>query len=83
MSMVTADARGMHAIRMGDWKYIDNTTPQAWSEGKQGTFKNVEPQLYNLADDPSESVNLVDEKPDIARQLARELNRIRKSRVTR
>jgi len=83
MSMVTADARGMHAIRMGDWKYIDNTTPQAWSEGKQGTFKNVEPQLYNLADDPSESVNMVDEKPDIARQLARELNRIRKSRVTR
>ena len=83
MSMVTADARGMHAIRMGDWKYIDNTTPQAWSEGKQGTFKNAKPQLYNLADDPSESINMVDEKPDIAKELARELNRIRKARSTR
>jgi len=83
MSMVTADARGMQAIRMGDWKYIDNTTPGAWSEGKQETFKNVEPQLYNLADDPSESTNLVDKKPDVARKLAEELNRIRKARLTR
>jgi len=82
-SMVTADARGMHAIRMGDWKYIDNTTPEAWSQRKHGTFKNVQPQLYNLANDPSESTNLVDEKPDIARELASELNRIRNARSTR
>ena len=81
--MVTADARGMHAIRMGDWKYIDNTTPQAWSEGTQGTFKNVRPQLYNLADDPSESMNLVDERPEIAKRLVSELNRIRRTRSTR
>jgi arylsulfatase A-like enzyme len=82
-SMVTADARGMHAIRMGDWKYIDNTTPQTWAEEKQGTFKNVKPQLYNLADDPSESINLVDQKPEIAKELTRELNRIRNARSTR
>ena len=82
-SMVTADARGMHAIRMGDWKYIDNATPQAWSQGKQVTFKNIKPQLYNLADDPSESINLADEKPDITKELARELNRIRNTRSTR
>ena len=81
-SMVTADARGMHAIRMGAWKYINNVTHQAWSEGKQGTFKNAKPQLYNLADDPSESTNLVDERPDIAKKLARELSRIRKARST-
>jgi arylsulfatase A-like enzyme len=81
--MVTADARGMHAVRMGDWKYIDNATPQAWSEGKQGTFKKVEPQLYNLADDPSESINLVDKKSEIAKALSEELNRIRKARSTR
>ena len=81
--MVTADARGMHAIRMGDWKYIDNTTPQTWSQGKQGTFKNVKPQLYNLADDPLESVNLVGQKPEIAKKLANELNRIRNARSTR
>jgi len=82
-SMVTADARGMHAIRMDDWKYIDNTTPQAWSEGKQGTFNNAKPQLYNLADDPSESTNLVDDRPEIARKLARELDRVRIARSTR
>jgi hypothetical protein len=68
---------------MGDWKYIDNTMPQAWSEGKQGTFKNVEPQLYNLAEDPAESTNLIGQKPDIARKLATELKRVRNARSTR
>jgi len=82
-SMVTADARGMHAIRMGNWKYIDNTTPQAWSQGERGTFKNAKPQLYNLTDDPSEDVNLYAKKPEIARALSEELSRIRRARSTR
>ncbi len=82
-SMVTANARGMHAVRMGDWKYIDNSTPHAWSHGKRGIFKNVKPQLYNLAEDISESVNLAVQRPEIAEEMARELNRIRNARSTR
>jgi arylsulfatase A-like enzyme len=81
-SMVTADARGMHAIRIGDWKYIDSTTPQVGAQGKQGTFKNIKPQLYNLVDDPFESINLVSQKPEVAKKLTRELNRIRNARST-
>ena len=83
VSMVTADVRGMHALRRGDWKYVDNATPQAWSQGIRETFKNVEPQLYNLTDDPAESNNLADQKPEIVNELAEELNRIRNAQATR
>lgn len=82
-SMVTANARGMHALRKGNWKYIDNATPQAWSQGKPGTFKNARPQLYNLADDPAETQNLADAKPEIVNELAKELNRIRRMQASR
>lgn len=82
-SMVTANAKGMHALRMGTWKYIDNTTPQAWPQGKSGSFKNVKPQLYNLSDDPSESKNRLDEAPELARKMMMELQRIRNASSTR
>jgi len=75
ISMVTADVKGIHAIRKDNWKYIDNTLPQ----GK----KNGKPQLYDLAADPSESTNLYDKKPEIANKLLDELNRIRKVKSTR
>ena len=83
VSMVTADARGMHALRRGPWKYIDNSTPEAWSGDGRGVFKNVKPQLYNLADDPGESRNLADQKPEMVNELAAELDRIRKAGATR
>ena len=74
-SMVTADAKGMHAIRRGNWKYIDNTTPLDKKKGKA--------QLYDLTADPSESANLYDKKPEIAKKLLGELNGIRKAKSTR
>jgi arylsulfatase A len=77
-SMVTADANGMHAIREGNWKYIDNTPPEGLPENKLKNLKKTfEPQLYNLADDPSESINLYDEKPKMVMKLSKELNKIR------
>ena len=74
-SLVTADVKGIHAIRKGNWKYIDNTTPEKTKKGKA--------QLYHLADDPSESTNLIDQKPDIAKDLSDELNRIRNAQASR
>jgi len=74
-SMVTADVAGIHAIRMGSWKYIDNATPDGKKKGG--------PQLYDLADDPSESVNLYDKEPGIAGKLLDELNRIKQAQATR
>ena len=74
-SLVTADVYGLHAIRRGNWKYIDNTTPEGKTKGK--------PQLYDLTQEPSESINLHDKNPEIAKALSDELNRIRKVRSTR
>lgn len=43
----------MHAWREGDWKFIDST----------------EPELYNIKTDPRETVNLYEERPDVASRL--------------
>jgi arylsulfatase A-like enzyme len=75
ISMITADARGIHAIRKGSWKYIDNTSPQGKKEGKA--------QLYDLANDPSENVDLYDKKPEIVKELSDELDRIRRVQSSR
>ena len=81
--MVTADAKGMHAIRMGDWKYIDNRAPENFPESRMKQYKNAEPQLYKLDDDPGEQVNLYSEKPEKAQELLDELNKIKEASSTR
>lgn len=82
-SMVTADVNGMHAIRVGDWKYVDDTPPEGLSENRLERLKTFEPQLYNLTDDPGERVNLYDERPEMAKKLSSELDRIRNAESTR
>ena len=73
--MVTADAKGVHAVRIDNWKYIENINPKG---ERMGT-----PRLFNLADDPAERKDLYKEKPHIAKGLAEELDRIRKADYTR
>lgn len=63
------------AIRQGDWKYLDH----AGSGGN--TYKNhrylkqwyredpLPAQLYNLKEDPGETVNLLEKHPEIAKRL--------------
>lgn len=82
-SMVTADAKGMHAIHDGDWKYIDNTPPEGFPQNRMGQFKNEEPQLYNLAEDPGEQVNVIEKYPKKAKELLDELNSIRRASSSR
>ncbi|MHA7830237.1 MAG: sulfatase family protein [Flagellimonas sp.] len=78
-SMVTADVNGMHAIRIGDWKYIDDTPPAGLPEGKHAYLKkNFQRQLYNLAEDPTEQNNLFNEYQDKAEKMKKELNLLRK-----
>ncbi len=74
-SVVMSDARGTHALRMENWKYIDNTTAQGEKRGL--------PQLYDLSEDPSETVNLYETKPEIVKRLADELERIRQAKSSR
>ncbi|MCP4610940.1 MAG: sulfatase-like hydrolase/transferase [Planctomycetes bacterium] len=75
ISMITADVKGIQAIRKGNWKYIDNTSPKGKKEGKA--------QLYDLANDPSENVDLYDKKPEIVKELSDELDRIRRVQSSR
>jgi arylsulfatase A len=82
-SMVTADANGMHAMRDGNWKYIDNTPPDGLPEDKLKRLKDFEPQLYDLAKDPGETTNIYTENPVRAKKLLEELNAIRKANFTR
>jgi arylsulfatase A-like enzyme len=72
-------SRGMFAIRDGDWKLIEGL-------GSGGFTKPVvvEPveggpagQLYNLAEDPSETTNLYLERPDVVERLTLKLDEIR------
>ncbi len=83
ISMVTADAKGMHAIRMGSWKLVDNTPPEGFPQNRMNQYKNEKLQLYNLSNDPAEQSNLYDKYPKKAKQLLGELNRIRNVSSTR
>jgi arylsulfatase A len=49
------------AVRFGDWKAVRNNVNKA----PQAT-----PELYNLADDPSEMSNVADQHPDLAARAA-------------
>jgi len=82
-SMVTADANGMHALRDGNWKYIDDTPPEGMPEDRLEKLKDFKPQLYNLSEDPGETINLYEENPIVAKKLREKLNQIRKTDYTR
>jgi len=82
-SMVTADASGMHALRDGDWKYIDDTPPKGLSESRLEKLKDFKPQLFNLAEDPGETINLYEENLAMAKKFKEKLNEIRLKNFTR
>lgn len=82
-TMVTADAKGMHAIRVGTWKYIDPTPPEGFPENRMKQFNNEKPQLYNLAEDCGETNNVFEKYPEKAKELLMELERIRIASATR
>jgi arylsulfatase A-like enzyme len=55
------------AIRQGAWKYIPASRAGARKAAKKGGGKA---ELYNLADDLSETTNLIGEHPDVAARLS-------------
>lgn len=81
--MVTADAKGMHAIRLDNWKLIDNTPPEGFPESRMDQYENEKPQLYDLVVDPGEKNNLAAKEPEKVHQLKTELNKIRKAKSIR
>jgi hypothetical protein len=81
--MVTVEAKGMQAIHMGDWKYIDNTPLENFPENRMKQFKSETPQFCSLAEYPGEKNILYNYKKKKAKQLLDELMRIREASSTR
>ncbi len=72
---VSVSARGVRAIQDGQWKLIEELgsggfTRPAHIESGPG---DPEGQLYNLAEDPSETNNLWQEQPEVVKRLQNQL----------
>jgi arylsulfatase A-like enzyme len=68
---------GSFAIRDGDWKLI--ATSGSGGRGLPKSKPSDRPyQLYNMKNDPGEAANVIDQYPEVAKQLEAELLRIQK-----
>jgi arylsulfatase A len=77
--LVHHSSKGHFAIRNGDWKLIEKRGSGGFSVPVFVEPKEGEPlgQLYNLANDPLETTNLYNEKPEIVKELLMALDLIR------
>lgn len=68
---------GSFSLRMGDWKLEMCPGSGGWSDPKPGEEPEGSPQiqLYNMADDVRERVNVWDENPEIVTKLKTVLTR--------
>ncbi|MCP4480343.1 MAG: arylsulfatase [Planctomycetaceae bacterium] len=66
---------GHFAYRSGDWKLLLARGSGGWSSPKEKEMgsDSEEAQLYNLAKDPKEQVNLYRRQPDVAKKLLDQL----------
>ena len=71
---------GMYAVRQGPWKLILGRGSGGFTQPSQIEPKQGEPagQLYNLAEDPAETNNLHQQRPDVVEALTRLLNKYRR-----
>jgi len=80
-AMIEQSHEGVLAIRRGPWKWIEGkpADPNAIS----GRASNYVPQLYNLHTDPAEQTNLLDQHPEVAKELSALLNQYRQQGYSR
>jgi len=78
VDMITADSKGMKAIQMEGWKYIDNSPPENFPQERLKIFKSEKEQLYNLSNDPDEKINLIAKYPEKAKQMREKMDSIQK-----
>jgi arylsulfatase A-like enzyme len=80
---VIEEAGGL-ALRRGTWKYIEPNKRQPISQDTGIELGNSpEPQLYDLSKDAGETKNLASDMPNKVRELASELDELKKSGRTR
>ena len=76
--VINHSASGIFAIRRGPWKLVAGNG-SGGRQGPRGKPFQKPYHLYNLADDPDETINLIESKAGIAAELEGELTRIRKA----
>ena len=71
---------GHFAVRLGDWKLIEQRGSGGFSAPASYNPKPGEPagQLYNLKEDPSETINVYSDYPEITQRLKKTLEEIKK-----
>ncbi len=74
--VINHSGAGMFAIREGKWKLIAGNGSGGRQNPRGKAFEGPY-QLYDLASDISESTNLLDSHPDVAKRLQDELTMIR------
>jgi arylsulfatase A len=72
-STIHHSIQGMFAIRNGKWKFVDGQGSGGWSKDESATAE-MKSQLYDISLDPTESKNVVEQYPEIARKLKAELD---------
>ena len=81
-ALVHHSSDGEFSIRQGNWKLIlapgsggwspPTRTPSLWTQAKADSFDGLPPfQLYDLAADPKETINLAGGHPEIVQRLGR------------
>jgi arylsulfatase A-like enzyme len=77
-TLVLKSGGGFMTIRDGDWKLIEGLGSGGFSLPRKVKPQGDEPsvQLYNLRNDPTESVNLAKEQPDQVLRLTELLKRV-------
>ncbi len=77
-TMVTNDVRGIVAIRMGDWKYIENDPHRPKEKAqKRKTPNKFQPELYNIKNDLAEAHNVIQNNAELAEKMQAMLDEIR------
>jgi arylsulfatase A-like enzyme len=65
---------GVFAIRMGDWKLIDESSEAGYDNPPESGSPG---QLYNLKDDPGEKENMYNEKTEIVAKMKNKLEQVK------
>jgi arylsulfatase A-like enzyme len=78
-SIVIQEGSAGLALRSGDWKFIP-ARKGAPNTKLMRTGNSPEPQLYNLATDPAEKVNLAKQNPDKVKELSAVLEGVRQEK---
>ena len=68
--MIHHSSRGGFAIRAGDWKLVAGVGSGA------AVPKNGQMELYDLKDDPAETMNVIGQHPEVAERLKDQITEI-------